>query len=115
MLSTAFRTAFEAGAVAALKLRDDPSPYFGAKGSKIATAALAAAVVDTFIDKKYPNRKGGLRHTVMRQATQMAIGSLVMPAVMGKMNGGGKGKGKGGKSKISRLKGPIMGGTMKRR
>lgn len=109
MIAAAVRTAFEAGAVAALKLRDDPSPLLGAKGSKIATAALAAAVVDTFIDKKYPKRKGGLRHTVMRQATQMAIGNLVMPAVQGKKVGGKAG------GKAGMLKGPLMGGTTRRR
>ncbi|KAK4662828.1 hypothetical protein QC763_602880 [Podospora pseudopauciseta] len=82
IIYTAARTAFEAGAVAALKLRDDPSPLIGAKGGKIVAAAVGAAVVDTFIDQKHPKRKGGLRHTVMRQATQMAIGNIVMPAVI---------------------------------
>ncbi|KAK0666675.1 hypothetical protein QBC41DRAFT_325284 [Cercophora samala] len=81
IIYTAARTAFEAGAMAALKLRNDPSPLMGAKGGKIVAAAVGAAVVDTFIDQRHPKRKGGLRHTVMRQATQMAIGNLVMPAV----------------------------------
>ncbi|KAK4165145.1 hypothetical protein QBC43DRAFT_316100 [Cladorrhinum sp. PSN259] len=75
---TASKIAFETAALTALKLRDDPSPLLGPKGGKIAAAALSAAFVDTFIDKKHPKvRKGGLRHTVMRQATQLAIGNIV--------------------------------------
>lgn len=68
--------------MAALKLRDDPSPWIGpnGKGPKIAAAALSAAAVDTFVEQRYPNRKGGIRHTVMRQVTQMAIGNLVKKA-----------------------------------
>jgi hypothetical protein len=86
----AARTAFEAGAVAALKLRNDPSPWIGPKGAKIATAAIGAAIVDTFMEQKHPKRKGGMRHTMMRQATQMAIGSLVMKPAMKKAPYSGK-------------------------
>ena len=90
MLVTAARTALETAALTALKMRDDPSPLFGPKGGKIAAAALSAAVVDTFIDKKHPKvRKGGMRHTVIRQATQLAIGNIVG-------GDGGKGSKKGG-------------------
>jgi hypothetical protein len=78
LFKSAARCAMEAGAVAALKLRNDPSPWLGAKGTKVATAAIGAALVDTVIQEKYPQRKGGLRHTMAKQATQMAIGNFVM-------------------------------------
>ncbi|KAK0714931.1 hypothetical protein B0H67DRAFT_553552 [Lasiosphaeris hirsuta] len=84
----AARIGFEAGAMAALKLRNDDSPWIGAKGAKIGAAALSAAAVDTFMEQKYPGHKGGLRHTMMQKATQIAIGNLVMKPVMSK--GGGK-------------------------
>ncbi|KAK3991407.1 hypothetical protein QBC44DRAFT_323598 [Cladorrhinum sp. PSN332] len=105
MFMTATKIAVETAALTALKLRDDPSPLLGPKGGKIAAAALSAAVVDTFIDKKHPKvRKGGLRHTVIRQATQLAIGNIV-------------GGGKGGKQKGVRgegLSGKLRGGGRRR-
>lgn len=39
--------AFQAGASAAYKARRDPGPWMGKKGTKVATAALGAAIVDT--------------------------------------------------------------------
>lgn len=39
--------AFQAGASAAYKARRDPGPWVGKKGTKVATAALGAAIVDT--------------------------------------------------------------------
>jgi hypothetical protein len=75
--------------MAALRLRSDPSPWLGAKkGGQIAAAAIGAAVVDTFVARRAPSmRKGGLRHSVAKQAAQMVIGGLV---------GGGRGGGGGG-------------------
>lgn len=73
--------------MAALKLRDDDSPWIGSKGAKVGAAALSAAAVDTFMEQKHPGHKGGLRHTMMRQATQIAIGNLVMKPVMSKRGG----------------------------
>ncbi|KAK4042797.1 hypothetical protein C8A01DRAFT_33047, partial [Parachaetomium inaequale] len=63
--------------MAALRLRNEPSPWLGAKGGQIAAAALGAAVVDTFVARRVPMRKGGLRHSVARQAAQAVIGGLV--------------------------------------
>ncbi|KAK4126051.1 hypothetical protein N657DRAFT_642812 [Parathielavia appendiculata] len=88
--------AFEAGAIAALRLRDDPSPWLGKKGGQIAAAALSAAVVDTFVARRHPNmRKGGLRHSFAKQAAQMVIGGL--------MGGNDKGAGKGKKRRAGRM------------
>ncbi|RCI16480.1 hypothetical protein L249_1736 [Ophiocordyceps polyrhachis-furcata BCC 54312] len=58
------RTAFSAGAQAAMQSRNDPSPWLGAKGAKVATAALGAALVDGFMAEKHPNavRTEALRH-----------------------------------------------------
>lgn len=45
---TTFATsAFQAGASAAYKARGDPGPWMGKKGTKVATAALGAAIADT--------------------------------------------------------------------
>jgi len=81
ILLAAGRTAFEAGAMAALKLKDDPTPWLGPKGAKVVAAGLSAACVDTFMERKHPQRKGGLAHTALRQATNFAIGGLVVKPV----------------------------------
>ncbi|KAK4450030.1 hypothetical protein QBC34DRAFT_80303 [Podospora aff. communis PSN243] len=101
------RTALEAGAVAALKLRDDPSPWLGTKGAKVVTAALSAAAVDTFMERRHPDRKGGLRHTVMKQGMQVVIGNLVKkPAAQAEQE-------KYGEKVEQRVKGGIKGGVKK--
>ncbi|KAL2135873.1 hypothetical protein VTI74DRAFT_6472 [Chaetomium olivicolor] len=92
----AVHNALEGAAIAALRRRHDPSPWLSAKkGGQIAAAALGAAVVDTFVARRLPKRKGGIRHSVARQAAQMVIGGLVTPSSAG----GGKGKGIAGKAK----------------
>lgn len=73
----AAKVAMEAGAMAALKMRHDPGEWMGTKGATVATAALGAAVVDAFMDKKFPNRKGGMRHTMAKTATQRALRHMV--------------------------------------
>ncbi|KAK3338168.1 hypothetical protein B0H65DRAFT_477962 [Neurospora tetraspora] len=97
--------ALEAGAAAALKLRkDSPStPLFSAQsGSKIAAAALGAAVVDGLIEhehRRHPKlmRKGGLRHHVVKQVVQRGVAGLVGGVLEeGLTGGGGNGKGDGG-------------------
>ncbi|CAM1501565.1 Fc.00g035490.m01.CDS01 [Cosmosporella sp. VM-42] len=73
MVQAGARTAFTAGAQAAMKSRDDPSPWLGAKGAKIATAALGAALVDGFMGQKHP---GGARHTLMKEGVDVASGKV---------------------------------------
>lgn len=73
MVQAGARTAFTAGAQAAMKSRNDPSPWLGAKGAKIATAALGAALVDGFMGQKHPN---GARHKVMREGVDVASGKV---------------------------------------
>lgn len=80
------RTAFAAGAQAVMKNRDDPSPWLGAKGAKVATAALGAALVDGFVGTKHP---GGVRHNMMKQGVDMAT----MYAAQGLDNHGRKERG----------------------
>ncbi|EGO59557.1 hypothetical protein NEUTE1DRAFT_136612 [Neurospora tetrasperma FGSC 2508] len=96
--------ALEAGAATALKLRkDSPStPLFSAQsGSKIASAALGAAVVDGLIEheqRRHPKlmRKGGLRHHVVKQVVQRGVAGLVGGILEESLAGGGNGGGGGG-------------------
>ncbi|EDO65232.1 hypothetical protein NCU10457 [Neurospora crassa OR74A] len=95
--------ALEAGAATALKLRkDSPStPLFSAQsGSKIAAAALGAAVVDGLIEheqRRHPKlmRKGGLRHHVVKQVVQRGVAGLVGGILEEGLAGGGGGDEKG--------------------
>ncbi|KAK3688474.1 hypothetical protein B0T22DRAFT_154830 [Podospora appendiculata] len=90
MIMRAAQTAMETGAMAALKMRGDSSPWIGAKGAKVVATALGAAAVDTFVEQRHPVRKGGVRHSMMRQATQMALGSLVLKPVANKVSRHGR-------------------------
>lgn len=73
----AARAALQAGAMAAAKLSDDPSPWMGKKGTKVLTTALGAAMVDTFIEQRKPEMKGGMRHGLAKQVATFALGNLV--------------------------------------
>lgn len=60
------RTALTAGAQAAFRSRDERGEWLGAKGAKVATAALSAALVDGFLggkssDAPHGSDKGGRR------------------------------------------------------
>ncbi|KAA8628372.1 hypothetical protein SMACR_03776 [Sordaria macrospora] len=91
--------ALEAGAATALKLRkDSPStPLFSAaSGSKIAAAALGAAVVDGLMEhehQRHPKlmRKGGLRHQMVKQVVQRGVAGLVGGMIEEGLTGGGGG------------------------
>lgn len=63
------RTAFTAGAQAAMKSRGDPDPWLGPKGAKVATAALGAALVDGWMGQKHA---GSARQNLMRQGIDLA-------------------------------------------
>lgn len=76
----AARVAFEAGALAAYKMRGDDRPWVGPKGTKVVATAIGAAAVDTFMEMRHPDRKGGIRHTVMRQATPLLLNLALRPA-----------------------------------
>ncbi|KAH7308675.1 hypothetical protein B0I35DRAFT_442405 [Stachybotrys elegans] len=69
LLQAGARTALAAGAQAAMKNKDDPSPWLGSKGAKVATAAIGAALVDGFIGRKHP---GGKRHEFAQQGVALA-------------------------------------------
>lgn len=106
--SDAAQCAMEAGAMAALRLRNDPGDWLGSKGTRVATAALGAAVVDTFVKHKHPQKKGGLRHVAARHLAQAAIGNLLVRPVAGSSAGA---KAKGGLTSF----GGKVGGRMRRR
>ncbi len=55
MIQAGARQAVTAGAQAAIRSKDDSGPWLGAKGAKIATAALGAALVDGFLGQKKPD------------------------------------------------------------
>ncbi|KHO00459.1 uncharacterized protein MAM_01237 [Metarhizium album ARSEF 1941] len=52
LIQAGARTAFAAGAQAAMQNRNDPNPWLGSKGAKVATAALGAALMDGFGGRK---------------------------------------------------------------
>ncbi|KAK3398469.1 hypothetical protein B0T20DRAFT_498351 [Sordaria brevicollis] len=86
--------ALEAGTATALKLHKDSTPLFSAQsGSKIAAAALGAAVVDGLIEhehRRHPKlmRKGGLRHHVVKQVVQRGVAGLVGGIIEEGLTGG---------------------------
>jgi hypothetical protein len=63
------RTAFTAGAQAAMKSGHESGPWLGPKGAKVATAALGAALVDGFMGQKHPD---STRQKLMRQGVDLA-------------------------------------------
>jgi hypothetical protein len=56
------------------------------KGTKIASAALGAAVVDHVLK---PEKRGGVKYAAMRHLAEVAVGNIVVPA-LGKVGAGGK-------------------------
>ncbi|ROW08045.1 hypothetical protein VPNG_06106 [Cytospora leucostoma] len=77
----AMKVALQAGTVAAVKVGTDPIPWTK-KGTKIASAALGAAVVDHVLQ---PKKKGGVRYAAMRHLTEMAVGGMVVGPALGKV------------------------------
>ncbi|RGP64733.1 hypothetical protein FLONG3_9447 [Fusarium longipes] len=63
------RTAFTAGAQAAMKSGKESGPWLGPKGAKVATAALGAALVDGFMGQKHPD---STRQKLMREGFNLA-------------------------------------------
>lgn len=52
-----------------MKSKGDQGAWLGAKGAKVATAALGAALVDGFIGQKHP---GSTRHNIAKQGVDLA-------------------------------------------
>lgn len=62
MLQAGARTAFAAGAQAAMNSRGKQGDWLGAKGAKVATAALGAALMDGFMGgKREPSPRASSR------------------------------------------------------
>ncbi|PSS02217.1 hypothetical protein BD289DRAFT_478887 [Coniella lustricola] len=76
----AAKVAMQAGTVAAIKVGADSSPWT-AKGTKVASAALGAAVVDHVLK---PKTKGGIKYAAMRHLTELAVANLVVGPAVGK-------------------------------
>ncbi|ERT00818.1 hypothetical protein HMPREF1624_02051 [Sporothrix schenckii ATCC 58251] len=96
---SAARNALRAGTMAALTNHGAPGSWFGDKGSRVATAALGAALVDTYMGHRHPESLNGVRHMAMRQAAEYAINSIVAEPIleraarrkMSRRSGGGRG------------------------
>lgn len=73
LLQAGARTALTAGAQAAMKSRNDQGAWMGAKGAKVATAALGAALVDGFIGQKHPN---SARQSLAKEGVDLATGKV---------------------------------------
>ncbi|GKU16394.1 unnamed protein product [Fusarium langsethiae] len=69
MVQAGARTAFTAGAQAAMKSGKESGPWLGPKGAKVATAALGAALVDGFMGQKHPD---STRQKLMREGFNLA-------------------------------------------
>lgn len=100
-LGEAAQTAFRVGSQAALQMKSEPGPWIGEKGTRVATAALGAALVDTFVGHKATGMKGGMRHQALRQACEMGIRNFVVQPTVNtatRRSGswGGHGTGSGG-------------------
>ncbi|KAH8664410.1 hypothetical protein BX600DRAFT_464393 [Xylariales sp. PMI_506] len=75
----AARAALEAGGVTAFRLRKEPGSWAGAKGARVATAALGAAAIDALVDKDpRRSRDGGVKGMA-----ESVISGLVASKLMG--------------------------------
>ncbi|CAK7218392.1 hypothetical protein SCUCBS95973_003468 [Sporothrix curviconia] len=79
---SAARNALRAGTMAALSSHSAPGSWLGHKGTRVATAALGAALVDTYMGHRHPESVNGVRHTAMRQAAEYAINSIVAEPIL---------------------------------
>ncbi|OAA68341.1 hypothetical protein SPI_00536 [Niveomyces insectorum RCEF 264] len=72
------RNALRAATMAVLTSPSAPgSSWLGAKGAQVATAALGAAVVDTYIRRQHPTIVEGVRHMAARQTAEFVINNVV--------------------------------------
>ncbi|KAJ0114006.1 hypothetical protein J7T55_010250 [Diaporthe amygdali] len=81
----AAKVAFQAGGVALMKVGTEQMPW-QIKGTKVASAALGAAVVDHVLK---PKKRGGVKYAAMRHLAEVAVGNMVVSPALGKMSGGG--------------------------
>ena len=80
---TAMRSGMKAATIAALRVSSQKGSIYE-KMPRVATAAIGAAMVDSFLTARHPGAKGGTRHAVIRQVAELAIGNLVAkPAARG--------------------------------
>lgn len=82
----AAKVAFQAGGVTLMKVGAEQMPW-RTKGTKVASAALGAAVVDHVLK---PDKRGGVKYAAMRHLAEVAVGNMVVSPALGKMGSGGK-------------------------
>lgn len=71
-------SALTAGAVEAIRVRNKSGHWVGAKGVKVATAALGAAVIQNTVNKN-PDEDAG------KKVTGGTVGGLVVGELLGKL------------------------------
>lgn len=76
----AIKSALTAGAVEAFRQRNRPGDWLGAKGIRVATAAMSAAAIDSAVDKN-PRRKG------KRNVIGSTLGGLVVDQLASGLRG----------------------------
>lgn len=67
--------------MAACKVGSEPIPWT-AKGTKIASAALGAAMVDHVLQ---PKKRKGVKYSALRYLTEFAVGNMVVGPALGKV------------------------------
>lgn len=77
----AAKVALQAGTVAACKIGSEPIPWT-AKGTKIASAALGAAMVDHVLQ---PKKRKGVKYSALRFLTELAVSNMVVGPAFGKV------------------------------
>ncbi|KAG8167068.1 hypothetical protein KVR01_002757 [Diaporthe batatas] len=82
----AAKVAVQAGGVALMKVGTEQMPW-RTKGTKIASAALGAAVVDHVLK---PEKRGGVKYAAMRHCAEVLVGNMVVSPTLNKVGGGGK-------------------------
>lgn len=86
LIQASARTAFTAGAQAAMSSRKDKGPWIGPKGAKVASAALMGGFMDGFMGSRNGGGEGGrdrggapppqsnMKSDLMREGMMAALG-----------------------------------------
>lgn len=91
----AAKAAIVAGAVEAFRSRKEPGPWTGAKGQRIATAALGAAGIDSLIDRDPAKHE-------KRHVAESALGGLVASRLANGSRSRSRPRGRDGSRSLSR-------------
>lgn len=79
--------ALDAGAMAAIRMRREPGNWVGAKGGRVAAAALGAAALDAFMERD--GQRGKIQRAAETTLTSMIMSKVSAGAVKSRRNSGG--------------------------